>query len=79
MSALKEHISPDVLPKEYGGDGFECDEASEKVKSFFVENTDWMKKLTDLKLKGPVPNKKNELYSFEECEMGGSFRKLTID
>lgn len=79
ISTLKEYISPDVIPKEYGGDDFVCDEAANKLKSFFGENRIWMKKLTDLRLTGPIPNKKRELYSFEDHEMGGSFRKLTID
>lgn len=79
ISSLKEYFSPGLIPKEYGGDNFVCDEAANRVKSFFCENRIWRKKLTDLKLTGPIPNKRNELYSFEDYEMGGSFRKLAID
>lgn len=76
---LAKYIPSNLLPIEYGGESIIWNDDSDRIKKFFVENKEWERKLANLKLNGTVPHHKRELYSFEDCEMGGSFRQLSID
>lgn len=72
-------LSKHILPTEYGGTGMSFSEHGDMAERYFLQKQDMINKIENLKLVGPIPTCKKNLYSFEEFEMQGSFRKLSID
>ncbi|GJQ79817.1 hypothetical protein Trydic_g23282 [Trypoxylus dichotomus] len=79
IEELSKYVTKDYLPKEYGGSTVAFNDLSDNIKRYLLDNRKWESKVLDLKLSGDVPNRKRDIYSFEDFEMGGSFRQLSID
>lgn len=79
MEDLHKYVDKKFLPKEWGGDSETWDEGTMKWKEYFLYNKEWPEKTSKLELRGQIPQNKRQLYSFEDFEMGGSFRQLSID
>ena len=68
-----------VLPKELGGCDGTLAEWADLWKKCLTNDEDFQKKRDTWILSGQLPVEKRKLFSFEENDMSGSFRKLQID
>lgn len=80
-SVLSKHITPEILPKDYGGSAdYTLEDLNDYWQDILVENREWF---VDESLHNSDENKRptDSKYKPEEtpCGVDGSFKQLSID
>ncbi|XP_022900855.2 alpha-tocopherol transfer protein-like [Onthophagus taurus] len=79
LQDLKRTYPINCLPIEYGGTDRCIDDLSKQYLQLFKNDPGWIERIGNVKMIGQLPEHKKKLYSFDDFNMDGSFRKLNID
>lgn len=75
-----DYITPEILPKEYGGQAGEIAEMHDKWMKYMSGKKDWFKDQESVVSTGPIPKHLSQSCALDiNNGVQGSFRKLAID